>query len=107
MRLVLLSGLMLFLELPLIRLIAGQVVYVRFFTNFVLIASFLGIGLGFLRAKSSRDLFSMLPLALLVTVAFVLAFPVEQPPERRTDSGVCPRCPTGWSCRSSSCSSRS
>jgi hypothetical protein len=78
MRLVLLSGLMLFLELSLIRLIAGQVVYVRFFTNFVLIASFLGIGLGFLRAKSSRDLFSMLPLGLLVTVAFVLTFPVEQ-----------------------------
>lgn len=78
MRLVVLSGLMLFLELSLIRLVAGQVVYVRFFTNFVLIASFLGIGLGFLRAKSSRDLFSMLPLALLVTVSFVLAFPVEQ-----------------------------
>jgi hypothetical protein len=78
MRLVVLSGLMLFLELSLIRLVAGQVVYVRFFTNFVLIASFLGIGLGFLRAKSSKDLFSMLPLALLVTVSFVLAFPVEQ-----------------------------
>jgi hypothetical protein len=78
MRLVALSGLMLFLELSLIRLVAGQVVYVRFFTNFVLIASFLGIGIGFLRAKSSRDLFSMLPLALLVTVSFVLAFPVEQ-----------------------------
>jgi predicted phage tail protein len=78
MRLVVLSGLMLFLELSLIRLVAGQVVHVRFFTNFVLIASFLGIGLGFLRAKSSRDLFSTLPLALLVTVAFVIAFPVEQ-----------------------------
>jgi len=78
MRLVVLSCLMLFLELSLIRLVAGQVVYVRYFTNFVLIASFLGIGLGFLRATSSRDLFSMLPLALLVTVTFVLAFPVEQ-----------------------------
>ena len=77
LRLVLLSGLMLFLELALIRLIAGQVVYVRFFTNFVLIASFLGIGLGFLRAKSSRDLFSLLPVGLLAIVAFVLAFPVE------------------------------
>jgi spermine/spermidine synthase len=78
-RLIFLSALMLFLELSLIRLVAGQVVYVRFFTNFVLIASFLGIGLGFLRAnKTSRDLFSMLPLALLVTVSFVLAFPVEQ-----------------------------
>ena len=88
-----------------IRLIAGQVAYVRFFTNFVLIASFLGIGLGFLRAKSSKDLFSMLPLALLVTVSFLL-FPVE------LFAGAQARTP--WSARtarlssrSSSCSSRS
>jgi hypothetical protein len=93
MRLVVLSGLMLFLELSLIRLVAGQVVYVRFFTNFVLIASFLGIGLGFLRAKSSRDLFSMLPLALLVTVSFVLAFPVEQFSGTRHGLGDLPALP--------------
>ena len=69
---------MLFLELSLIRLIAAHVVYVRYFTNFVLLASFLGIGLGFLRANSKRDSFSSLPLFLLLTIAFVMVFPVGQ-----------------------------
>ena len=60
--LVLLSCLMLFLELALIRLVAAHNVYVRYFTNFVLLASFLGIGLGFLRANSKRDSFSVIAL---------------------------------------------
>src|SRR5688572_5752517 len=77
-QLVLLSCLMLFLELALIRLIAAHVVYVRYFTNFVLLASFLGIGLGFLRANSKRDPFSSLPFFLLLTIAFVMLFPVGQ-----------------------------
>jgi hypothetical protein len=69
---------MLFLELALIRLVAAHNVYVRYFTNFVLLASFLGIGLGFLRANSKRDLFSSLPFFLLLSVAFVMVFPVGQ-----------------------------
>ena len=69
---------MLFLELALIRLVAAHVVYVRYFTNFVLLASFLGIGLGFLRANSKRDSFSSLPFFLLLTIAFVMVFPVGQ-----------------------------
>ena len=69
---------MLFLELALIRLVAAHNVYVRYFTNFVLLASFLGIGLGFLRANSTRDSFSSLPYVLLVCIAFVLLFPVGQ-----------------------------
>ena len=69
---------MLFLELALIRLVSAHNVYVRYFTNFVLLASFLGIGLGFLRAHSKRDSFSSLPFFLLLTVAFVLVFPVGQ-----------------------------
>lgn len=75
---VLLSCLMLFLELALIRLVAAHNVYVRYFTNFVLLASFLGIGLGFLRANSKRDLFSSLPFFLLLSIAFVMVFPVGQ-----------------------------
>ena len=55
---------MLFLELALIRLVSAHNVYVRYFTNFVLLASFLGIGLGFLRAHSKRDSFSSLPFFL-------------------------------------------
>ena len=69
---------MLFLELALIRLVAAHIVYVRYFTNFVLLASFLGIGLGFLRANSKRDPFSSLPFFLLLAVAFVMVFPVGQ-----------------------------
>ena len=69
---------MLFLELSLIRLIAAHIVYVRYFTNFVLLASFLGIGLGFLRANSKRDPFLSLPFFLLLAIAFVLLFPVGQ-----------------------------
>jgi SAM-dependent methyltransferase len=77
-RLVLLSCLMLFLELALIRFVSAHVVYVRYFTNFVLLASFLGIGLGFLRSTKGRDLFLSLPLLLLLTITFVVLFPVEQ-----------------------------
>lgn len=76
-RLVLLSFLMLFVELALIRWTGARVAYLAFFTNFVLLASFLGIGLGFLRARARRDLFRWAPVALAAYVAFVLAFSVE------------------------------
>lgn len=69
---------MLFLELALIRLVSAHNVYVRYFTNFVLLASFLGIGLGFLRANSKRVSFSSLPYFLLPAIAFVMLFPVGQ-----------------------------
>jgi SAM-dependent methyltransferase len=76
-RLVLLSFLMLFVELALIRWTGAHVAYLAFFANFVLLASFLGIGVGFLRARASRDLFPWAPVALVCYVAFVLAFSVE------------------------------
>src|SRR3989440_7186767 len=76
-RLVSLSFLMLFLELALIRWIGSNVLYLSYFSNFVLLASFLGIGLGFLRANAARDLFVFAPIALTVLVAFVRVFPVE------------------------------
>ena len=70
------SFLMLFVELALIRWTAANNVYVTNATNFVLLASFLGIGIGFLNAKSNRDFVRWAPLALVLLVAFVLAFPV-------------------------------
>ncbi len=70
------SFLMLFAELALIRWTAANNVYVTNATNFVLLASFLGIGVGFLNARSSRDFVRWAPLLLLALVAFVLAFPV-------------------------------
>jgi hypothetical protein len=76
LRLALASFLVLFVELALIRWTAANVVYLVHLTNFVLLASFLGIGLGFLRAGAGRDLFRLFPLALAALVALVLAFPV-------------------------------
>ena len=67
---------MLFVELALIRWITANNVYVTEATNFVLLASFLGIGIGFLNATSGRDYLRWTPLALLALVAFVLEFPV-------------------------------
>src|SRR5262249_39044484 len=75
-RLVFSSFLVLFVGLALIRWITANNVYVTEGTNFVLLASFLGIGIGFLNARSSRDYLRWAPLALLMLVAFVLAFPV-------------------------------
>jgi len=77
LRLFALSFLMLFLELALIRWIGSNVLYLSYFSNFVLLASFLGIGLGFLRATAARDLFGFAPIALAALVAFVRLFPVE------------------------------
>jgi SAM-dependent methyltransferase len=76
-RLVLLSALMLFVELALIRWAGSNVVFLSFFSNFVLLGSFLGIGVGFLRGTSKIDLFPYAPLALAILVGGVLIFPVE------------------------------
>ena len=64
-RLAFASFLMLFVELALIRWTAANNVYVNNATNFVLLASFLGIGVGFLSARSGRDYLRWTPLALV------------------------------------------
>ena len=56
---------MLFVELALIRWVGSNNVFVNNATNFVLLASFLGIGIGFLNARSERDFVRWTPLALL------------------------------------------
>jgi hypothetical protein len=68
---------MLFLELMLIRWGAANVLYLAYFTNFVLLASFLGIGVGFLRAGSLHDHFGQAPIAAAVVLGFVALFPVQ------------------------------
>lgn len=75
-RLVLLSFLMLFVELALIRWLGEDILYLSYFSNFVLLGSFLGIGIGFLKAGSRVDLFRWVGLELALLVAFVLAFPI-------------------------------
>ena len=76
-RLVALSMLMLFVELALIRWTAANNVHLATITNFVLLASFLGIGVGFLLARWPRNLFSAAPVSLALLVAFALLFPVK------------------------------
>lgn len=76
-RLVLGSSVMLFIELALIRWLGSNVVHLSYFTNFVLLGSFLGIGLGFL---ISRKNWSMLPMSsglLMLLVIGVHLFPVK------------------------------
>lgn len=76
-RLVIASFLMLFVELALIRGTAANIVYLSFFTNLVLLASFLGIGVGFLRAGRSPDRLRHAPTMLAALVGFVLLFPAR------------------------------
>lgn len=76
-RLVVASFLMLFVELALIRWVSAYDVYVAYFTNFVLLASFLGIGIGFLRAHRSLDLSRWAPWGVAAVTVFVYVFPVN------------------------------
>ena len=71
------SALMLFVELALIRWTSSNNLYLVHLTNFVLLASFLGIGLGFLSGGRGRDLFPLAPGLLAALVGFVLVCPVR------------------------------
>jgi hypothetical protein len=80
LRLLLSSALMLFLELALIRWLGANIVHLSYFSNLVLMGSFLGIGLGFLRASAPGRGPRPMPLYSLVVllglVGFVSAYPV-------------------------------
>jgi SAM-dependent methyltransferase len=77
LRLTLASMLMLFLELALIRWTGAKVVHLSYFSNFVLLGSFLGIGLGFLLAgRPRRNPPYYSAMALVGLVGFISAYPV-------------------------------
>jgi Spermine/spermidine synthase domain len=62
----------------LIRWSGANVVYLAYFSNLVLLGSFLGIGLGFLWAgRGGRPLFPYAPVVLALLVAFIRFFPVD------------------------------
>ena len=96
-RLVVASFLMLFTELALIRWVSAYQVHVAYFTNFVLLASFLGIGVGFLRAGKGRDLSRWAPaiLAAVVLGVFVLRVVKTNGSESLRTVFDCPPCPRG------------
>jgi SAM-dependent methyltransferase len=76
-RLVALSFLMLFSELALIRWLGGHIFYLSYFSNFVLLGSFLGFGLGFLwTSRSGRSIYPLAPLLLGGLFAYVYVFDV-------------------------------
>src|SRR5438128_12075617 len=73
-RLFLTSATLLFVELLLIRWIPANVRYIGFFSNFVLIGSFLGIGLGILAGRrSSRAAAAPIAVPLLLVVLLVVS----------------------------------
>lgn len=71
-RLVLISVLSLYFELTLIRWIPTQVLLLAYFTNFVLIAALLGLGVGMLLATRRIQLALYFPAALLVLSVLVV-----------------------------------
>ncbi|MEI9927128.1 MAG: hypothetical protein WDN44_04665 [Sphingomonas sp.] len=82
-RLLLASSLMLFLELALIRWLGANVVHLSYFSNFILLGSFLGIGTGFL---VSRKGWSVWPLSLPLLTLLVIGgadLPGHHPAQRR------------------------
>ena len=76
-RLVLGSALMLFLELALIRWLGSNIVHLSYFSNFVLLGSFLGIGLGFLIARRTWTVLPYVPVILAVLVIATFLVPVS------------------------------
>ncbi|MGC3994348.1 MAG: spermidine synthase [Propionicimonas sp.] len=79
------STLMLFLELALIRWLGSNIVHLSYFSNFVLLGSFLGIGLGFLISRKSWSVLPFAPVVLALLVVGVRLFPVTVD---RTGSGI-------------------
>ena len=72
LRLFTLVFLTLYAELALIRYASAQIRYLGYFSNFILIAVFLGIGLGFLLENKKITLFKLSPFIFLGWMAFVV-----------------------------------
>lgn len=71
------SFLILFLELVLIRWIPAYIISAGFFSNLILLATFLGMGVGLLLTNSSKKFFYYFPITLLFLIAFVILFKLE------------------------------
>ncbi len=71
------SALMLFVQLALIRWAGANLLHLSYFSNLILLASFLGIGVGFLRASRPGDLGRHAPIGLFALVLFITLFPAR------------------------------
>src|SRR5690348_10792430 len=72
-RIFLTSFALLFFELLCIRWIPAYIRYLSYFNNFILMASFLGMGLGILSARRANFRFPPFPLMALLLVVAVAA----------------------------------
>jgi SAM-dependent methyltransferase len=77
LRIFLSSFLVLFLEVALIRWLPAEIRLLSYFSNFILLAAFLGIGIGALLGRMRRSLFPWYPLLQLALVAAVYFFRLE------------------------------
>jgi SAM-dependent methyltransferase len=71
------SFLVLFLEIALIRWMPAYIRLLSYFSNFILLASFLGIGLGCLLAPARSRLFKWFPLVQGIVIGAVYFFRLE------------------------------
>lgn len=71
------SFLVLFLEVALIRWLPAHIRLLSYFSNFILLAAFLGIGVGCLLARTRRDLFLWFPPLQLAVIAVAYFFRLE------------------------------
>src|SRR5438309_104495 len=77
-RLFLTSATLLFVELLLIRWIPANVTYVGFFRNFLLMASFLGIGAGILYGRDPKAAkLSLFPILLFAIVGLTTSTSID------------------------------
>ncbi len=77
LRVFLASFLVLFVEVALIRWMPAYIRLLAYFSNFILLAAFLGIGVGCLLAATRARLFAWFPLVLFALVAVVYFFRLE------------------------------
>ena len=77
LRVFLSSFLVLFVEVALIRWMPAYIRLLAYFSNFILLAAFLGIGVGALLAVTRARLFAWFPVVLFALVAIVYFFRLE------------------------------
>lgn len=77
LRIFLASFLVLFVEVALIRWLPAQIRLLSYFSNFILLAAFLGIGVGALLGRARRSLFAWYPPLQLGVVAVVYFLRLE------------------------------
>jgi len=70
-KLLVVSVLVLFVELVLIRYLGSEIPAVGFFKNLILIASFIGLGIGLMQSLSVKPTFLLLALSLLFPLGLV------------------------------------